>query len=108
MAALNHSNNTELLTLTRHVLNEQRRHHDASGDLTLLLVSIQLGCKFVASSVRKAGLVNLYAPFKGVSLKNAGLDWRLGEMLMCRVSRSRSWMSCPMTYSSTVYAQVGK
>jgi fructose-1,6-bisphosphatase len=29
------------------------------GDLTLLLVSIQLGCKFVATSVRKAGLVNL-------------------------------------------------
>lgn len=49
----------ELITLSRHVLHEQRAHKEASGDMTLLLVSIQLGCKFVATSVRKAGLVNL-------------------------------------------------
>lgn len=50
----------ELITLSRHVLAEQRQHPEAKGDLTLLLVSIQLGCKFVASSVRRAGLANLY------------------------------------------------
>jgi fructose-1,6-bisphosphatase I len=60
MAALvNSLETTELITLSRHVLAEQRQHKEASGDLTLLLVSIQLGCKFVSTSVRKAGLVNL-------------------------------------------------
>jgi hypothetical protein len=51
----------DLCTLSRHVLAEQRRHPEAKGDLTLLLVSIQLGCKFVSSSVRRAGLANLYS-----------------------------------------------
>ncbi|KAI9218191.1 putative FBP1-fructose-1,6-bisphosphatase [Blastocladiella britannica] len=50
---------TDLVTLSRHVLAEQRAHKDATGDLTLLLISIQLGCKFVATCVRKAGIVNL-------------------------------------------------
>lgn len=52
---------TELITLTRHVLSEQRRHKDATGDFTLLLVSVQLGCKYFASAVRRAGLAKLYA-----------------------------------------------
>lgn len=50
---------TNLVTLSRHVLHEQSQHSGASGDLTLLLVSIQLGCKFVSSQVRRAGLANL-------------------------------------------------
>lgn len=50
---------TNLITLSRHVLWEQARHESAHGDLTLLLVSIQLGCKFVSSQVRRAGLANL-------------------------------------------------
>jgi hypothetical protein len=53
--------NADLITLSRHTLQEQYRHNDASGDLTLLLTSLQLACKYVASCVRKAGLVNLYA-----------------------------------------------
>jgi len=50
---------TDLITLSRHVLQDQFQHKEARGDLTLLLVSIQLGCKFVSSCVRKAGLANL-------------------------------------------------
>jgi len=50
---------TDIITLTRHVLDEQRKHKEASGDLTLLLNTIQLGCKFVATNVRKARLLNL-------------------------------------------------
>lgn len=50
---------TDIITLTRHVLDEQRRHKEASGDLTLLLNAVQLGCKFVATNVRKARLLNL-------------------------------------------------
>ena len=50
---------TNLCTLSRHVLQDQTKHKDAKGDLTLLLISIQLGCKFVSSLVRKAGIANL-------------------------------------------------
>lgn len=50
---------TNLVTLSRHVLHSQHQHSEASGDLTLLLVSIQLGCKYVSSLVRRAGLANV-------------------------------------------------
>ncbi|CAG8766405.1 36832_t:CDS:2 [Gigaspora margarita] len=50
---------TDIITLTRHVLDEQRKHKEASGDLTVLLNAIQLGCKFVAANVRRARLLNL-------------------------------------------------
>ncbi|CED83754.1 fructose--bisphosphatase [Phaffia rhodozyma] len=51
---------TEIMTLTRHVLTQQQNLGTAaSGDLTLLLIAIQLTSKFIASNVRKAGLINL-------------------------------------------------
>jgi fructose-1,6-bisphosphatase I len=51
---------TNLVTLTRHTLHDQRHAPgETTGDLTLLLTSIQLGCKFVSMLVRKAGLANL-------------------------------------------------
>ncbi|CAG8436232.1 8029_t:CDS:2 [Ambispora gerdemannii] len=55
---------TDIITLTRHVLDEQRKHKEASGELTLLLNAVQLGCKFVATNVRKARLLNLQVSFK--------------------------------------------
>ncbi|KAI9015526.1 fructose-1,6-bisphosphatase [Hyaloraphidium curvatum] len=50
---------TEIITLPRHILAQQRAHKGATGDLSMLLVAVQLGCKFVANAVRKAKLVNL-------------------------------------------------
>ena len=53
---------TDIITLTRHVLTEgfQRREQSAaSGDLTILLSSLQTTCKFIESNVRKASLINL-------------------------------------------------
>lgn len=49
----------DLITLTRWVLSQQQRTEHATGDLTLLLTAIQFGCKFVASKVKQAGLINL-------------------------------------------------
>lgn len=52
--------NTDLITLTRHVLSEQFRLGEAAtGDLTFLLNAIQLTSKFIATNVRKARLINL-------------------------------------------------
>ncbi|KQK10761.1 fructose-1,6-bisphosphatase, cytosolic [Brachypodium distachyon] len=50
---------TDLMTITRHVLNEQSKYPESRGDLTILLSHIVLGCKFVASAVNKAGLAKL-------------------------------------------------
>eukprot|EP00761_Pharyngomonas_kirbyi_P011678 gb/GECH01011704.1/.p1 GENE.gb/GECH01011704.1/~~gb/GECH01011704.1/.p1 ORF type:complete len:331 (+),score=82.99 gb/GECH01011704.1/:1-993(+) len=54
------STSSDPITLTRHVLAEQRKHKEAQGDLTILLSSIQLACKAISSAVRKAGISNLY------------------------------------------------
>ncbi|KNC86721.1 fructose-1,6-bisphosphatase, cytosolic [Sphaeroforma arctica JP610] len=50
---------TDLITLSRHLIYQQKKHTQATGDFTLLLTSICLGCKFVSSAVRKAGLANM-------------------------------------------------
>ncbi|KAF5315798.1 hypothetical protein D9611_004692 [Ephemerocybe angulata] len=52
--------NTNLITLTRHVLSDQiRLGAAATGDLTLLLNAIEVTSKFIATNVRKARLINL-------------------------------------------------
>ncbi|KAJ1438477.1 Fructose-1,6-bisphosphatase, active site [Sesbania bispinosa] len=50
---------TDLMTITRFVLNEQSKHPESRGDFTILLNHIVLGCKFVCSAVNKAGLAKL-------------------------------------------------
>ncbi|KAK0544778.1 Fructose-1,6-bisphosphatase [Tilletia horrida] len=53
---------TDIITLSRHVLQEGfrlRASSAASGDLTLLLNALQTTCKFIESKVRKARLINL-------------------------------------------------
>ncbi|KAL7421754.1 Fructose-1,6-bisphosphatase [Cryptotrichosporon argae] len=51
---------TDLITLTRHILSRQQALGEgATGDLTLLLVGIQVTSKYIASNVRKARLINL-------------------------------------------------
>ncbi|XP_060173145.1 fructose-1,6-bisphosphatase, cytosolic-like [Lycium barbarum] len=50
---------TDLMTITRFVLNEQTKYPESRGDFTILLSHIVLGCKFVCSAVNKAGLAKL-------------------------------------------------
>ncbi|KAL1406124.1 Fructose-1,6-bisphosphatase [Vanrija albida] len=51
---------TDLVTLTRHILSQQLALGEkATGDLTLLLMGIQVTSKYIASNVRKARLINL-------------------------------------------------
>ncbi|XP_076046202.1 fructose-1,6-bisphosphatase isoform X2 [Oratosquilla oratoria] len=51
---------TNCMTLTRHVLAEQKKVPHATGDLTNLLVCIQTAVKAISSAVRKAGIAKLY------------------------------------------------
>jgi fructose-1,6-bisphosphatase I len=48
------------VTLSRFILQEQRLHKEAQGDLTILLASIQLACKVISVSCSKAGILNIY------------------------------------------------
>ncbi|RSH89807.1 Fructose-1,6-bisphosphatase [Saitozyma podzolica] len=51
---------TDLITLTRHILSQQYAlGPQATGDLTMLLIAIQVTSKYIASNVRKARLINL-------------------------------------------------
>lgn len=53
------TNMTDLMTITRFVLNEQSKYPESRGDFTILLNHVVLGCKFVCSAVNKAGLAKL-------------------------------------------------
>lgn len=53
---------TDLMTLTRHVLNEQSKYPESKGDFTILLSHIVLGCKFVCSAVNKVFIRPLTPP----------------------------------------------
>ncbi|XP_057845194.2 fructose-1,6-bisphosphatase, cytosolic isoform X2 [Cryptomeria japonica] len=60
---------TDLMTITRFVLNEQSKHPEARGDFTILLSHIVLGCKFVCSAVSKAGLAKLIGLAGGTNVQ---------------------------------------
>ncbi|CCD68127.1 Fructose-1,6-bisphosphatase isozyme 2 [Caenorhabditis elegans] len=51
---------TDSITLQRYVLQEQRKHADASGELTALLTNMLVAIKAIASATQKAGLAKLY------------------------------------------------
>ncbi|KAI8789923.1 fructose-1,6-bisphosphatase 1, partial [Biomphalaria glabrata] len=50
---------TDCITLTRFVLEEQRKYPKATGDLTQLLNAILTAIKAISSAVRKAGIHRL-------------------------------------------------
>lgn len=51
---------TDLMTITRFVLNEQSKYPESRGDFTILLSHIVLGCKFVCSAVNKVMFCSVY------------------------------------------------
>lgn len=51
---------TNLMTLTRFLIGEQRKYPTATGELTTLLNALQTAIKSVSSAVRKAGMTNLF------------------------------------------------
>lgn len=51
--------NTDIITLTRWLTEEQRKHKEATGDFTLLCHSMQFAFKSIAYYIRRASLINL-------------------------------------------------
>ncbi|CAH1407864.1 unnamed protein product [Nezara viridula] len=52
--------NSDCMTLTRYVLQQQKKFPYATGELTQLLTSIQTAVKSISSAVRMAGIAQLY------------------------------------------------
>jgi fructose-1,6-bisphosphatase I len=49
----------EVITISRHILEQQRRFPDAKGEFSGLLTDLTLAAKLITRDVRKAGLVNI-------------------------------------------------
>jgi len=50
---------TEIITIERHILEQQRHFPEATGELTALLYDIALAAKIIGREVSKAGLVEI-------------------------------------------------
>ena len=48
-----------LINLSRFILEEQRRHSEATGDFSLILEQIALAAKIISKDVSKAGIANI-------------------------------------------------
>ncbi|KAK3871434.1 hypothetical protein Pcinc_023421 [Petrolisthes cinctipes] len=53
---------TNCVTLTRFFLREQRKHPEATGELTMLVMGVQTAVKSISNAVRKAGIASLHGP----------------------------------------------
>ena len=49
----------DVITIHRHIMNEQRSNPTASGELSMLLSTMALSCKIISRNVDKAGLLNI-------------------------------------------------
>jgi fructose-1,6-bisphosphatase I len=49
----------DVITIHRHIMEEQKEHPTASGDLSMLLNTMALACKIISRHVNKAGLLDV-------------------------------------------------
>ncbi|WP_022850087.1 class 1 fructose-bisphosphatase [Limisalsivibrio acetivorans] len=54
--------------LGRYLLEEQRKHPQATGDFTLIIEQIAFACKVISREVNKAGIVNILGKAKNVNV----------------------------------------
>jgi fructose-1,6-bisphosphatase I len=51
--------NAAVITIERFIMDAERRHPEATGELSNLLYDVALGAKVIAAAIRRAGLVNI-------------------------------------------------
>ncbi|KAJ3192924.1 hypothetical protein HK101_005736 [Irineochytrium annulatum] len=66
--------NTAILTLTNHILSEQKQHKEATGDLSLLLTTIASACKWISNVVRKAELLKVIGVTGGQNVQQENVQ----------------------------------
>jgi len=87
---------TNPITLTRFILHESAHFKESSGNFALLLQSIQLACKVIASAAKKAGIANLYGVAGGQENASGDVQKKLD------VFSNDCFVNC-LTFSEQVY-----
>jgi len=72
---------TNPYTVTRHIIEEQKKFKGAVGDFSILLQSIIVACKFISAKVRKAGIANLYGAQDSLEKNESGDTQRKIDVL---------------------------
>ena len=49
----------KFVTLYRHIISQERKHPEATGELSDLLADIALACKIISLEVNRAGLIDI-------------------------------------------------
>jgi fructose-1,6-bisphosphatase I len=89
-------NETNPITLTRFILQETKQFKQSTGNFALLLQSIQLACKVIASAANKAGIANLYGVAGGQENATGDVQKKLD------VLANDVFVNC-LTFSNQVY-----
>ena len=78
----------KIMTIERHILDEQRQYPDATGTLTQLLYDIALAGKVIASRTTRAGLAEILGQTEEINIQGEvvqKLD-RFADMIMYRLN----------------------
>lgn len=60
---------TQVTTLERFILDQEREHPEATGELTNLLYDIALAAKLIAAKIRRAGLMNILGSASSINIQ---------------------------------------
>ncbi len=79
---------TNIITIERHILDEQRSHPEASGTLTSLLYDIALAGKVIASKTTRAGLAEILGRTNDVNVQGEQVQKldRFADLTICRLN----------------------
>jgi fructose-1,6-bisphosphatase I len=75
---------TSVVTIERFIIEQERMHPEATGELSGILYDMALAAKMIANKVRLSGLADILGAT---------------EHSTCRARSSRSWTSSPTTRS---------
>jgi fructose-1,6-bisphosphatase I len=82
---------SDIVTIEQFIVNQERMHPEATGDLTNLLYDIALACKIIASEVRRAGLLDILGSVGRTNIQGEEqqkLDVMANETIIRAVGRS--------------------
>jgi fructose-1,6-bisphosphatase I len=60
-----HHTETSVVTIERFIIEQERQHPQATGQLSAILYDMALAAKMIASKVRSAGLVDILGATEG-------------------------------------------
>src|SRR4030066_1318927 len=62
-------NQSKIITIERHILDEQQIHPEATGSLTNILYDLALAGKFIASQTTRAGLSEILGATEDINIQ---------------------------------------